>query len=113
MQKEPQRRLTPQEKDDLAREYKIGKYREWVFDAKRIQEIAENYEYGYQRGLIKAGVNYIRKNYPEYDSLSDQEIIDEKIYKLLWRDIGLRKIEKNKRDRETREIQDKEFKEFK
>lgn len=103
MQKEQQKKLTPQEKDDLARKYKIGKYREWVFDEKRIQEITENYESGHKAGMYKAGVNYVRKNYPQYDSLTDQEIIDKEIYRLLWIDTGKRKIAKNLLEKKQKE----------
>lgn len=112
MQKQPPRKLSPEEKDSLSRKYKIGKYREWVFDEKRLQEITETYESGHKAGMFKAGVNYVRKNYPEYKHLSDQELIDKEIYKLLWIDIGKRKALKNLEEKEEQEEIDKDLGEF-
>lgn len=106
------RKLTPEEKDRLSRKYKIGKYREWVFDEKRLREITENYESGHKLGMYKAGVNYVRRNYPEYKHLTDQEIIDKKIYRLLWQDTGKRKKLQNSLEKRGLEDMDKDLEEF-
>jgi len=112
MQKQPQKKLSPEEKDRLRRKYKIGKYREWVFDEKRLKEITETYESGHKRGMIKAGINYVRKNYPEYKHLSDQELFEKDIYKLLWIDSGKRKASRNLLEKEEQEEMDKDLEEF-
>jgi len=47
--------LSPQAKEALAKRYKIGKYRDWVFSPERLAEITLKFE------LRKKGKKYDRK----------------------------------------------------
>ncbi len=53
-------RLSPQAKEALAKRYKIGKYRDWVFSPERLAEITLKFEFGMKESMYKAGIKYLR-----------------------------------------------------
>ncbi len=73
-------------KEALAKRYKIGKYRDWVFSPERLAEITLKYEFGMKERMYKAGINYLRNHYPQYDHLSDEEVMEQELHKKLWQD---------------------------
>ncbi len=69
----------------------IGKYRDWVFSPERLAEITLKYEFGMKERMYKAGINYLRNHYPQYDHLSDEEVMEQELHKKLWQDVSERK----------------------
>lgn len=84
-------RLSPQAKEALAKRYKIGKYRDWVFSPERLAEITLKFEFGMKESMHKAGIKYLRNHYPQYDHLSDKEVMEQQLHKKLWQDVSERK----------------------
>jgi len=41
--------------------------------------------------MYKAGINYLRNHYPQYDHLSDEEVMEQELHKKLWQDVSERK----------------------
>lgn len=78
--------MSPEEKDAIMREWKVGKYKEWVFDINHFNELAANSEKDSQGRIYKAAINHIRANYPEYNDYSGKQLIDTGIVKLFWKD---------------------------
>ncbi len=83
--------MSPQAKEALAKRYKIGKYRDWVFSPERLAEITLKFEFGMKESMYKAGIKYLRNHYPQYDHLSDKEVMEQQLHKKLWQDVSERK----------------------
>lgn len=79
-------KYTPEERDRIMREAKVGPYRTWQFDKKRFDEIAESCYEDRADAAIKAGVTYLREKYPEYDELTDEEVVIKGLHKILYRE---------------------------
>ncbi len=79
-------KYTPEEKDMIMRELKVGPYRTWQFDKKRFDEIARDCYEDRSEVMIKQGVTYLREQYPQYSDLSDEEIITKGLYRILFSD---------------------------
>ena len=97
--------MTLEERDQILRLWKVGKYRDWVFDPKRLTEIAENSEKVGRSRIYRAAISHVRKNYPEYNSLTDQELIDQGITVLFWKDTVAPKV-RGKREKKARKDSD-------
>lgn len=99
---EKRSKLTYDERDAINKKLKIGKYREWTFDDKRFNEIVEECFNKHSKKMMKAGVNYYRKHYEDAKFLTDQQILDQGLYKQMYRDCQTRA--KNKRNKEKEEV---------
>lgn len=86
------KKKTPEEKDAIMRKAKIGPYREWQFDQKRFNEIALECYNDRSDAMIMAGVTYLREKYPEYNYLSDEEVVIKGLHKILYQE----RIQKSK-----------------
>ena len=95
-------KYSPEEKDRIMRENKIGPYREWQFDIERWNQIVDEVEDYNSTRMITAGVTYYRNVYSdEAQFLSDEEIINRGLYKKLYRD---RADEAHEYRRESKEL---------
>lgn len=99
---EKRSKLTYDERDAINKKLKIGKYREWTFDDKRFNEIVEECFNKHSKKMMKAGVNYYRKHYEDAKFLTDQQILDQGLYKQMYRDCQTRA--KDKRNKEKEEV---------
>lgn len=83
---------TPEEKDRIMREAKIGPYREWQFDIDRFKQLCLECYNDRSDAMIMAGVTYLREKYPEYNYLSDEEVVIKGLHKILYQE----RIQKSK-----------------
>lgn len=96
-------KYTPEERDRIMKENKIGPYRTWEFDINRWNQIIDEVEDYNSTRMITAGVTYYRNVYSdEAQFLSDEEIINRGLYKQLYQD---RANEAHEFRRENKELE--------
>lgn len=93
-------KYTSEEKEQILKNNKIGKYREWEFNSTRYNEILDKILGEHSENMINAGIRYYRANYEEAQFLSDEEIILRGLYKQMY-------IDKQKVAKEIRKENDK------
>lgn len=100
-------KYTPEQKDAKMRELKIGKYREWEFNIDRWNEICEEVADFLTDKAMNMRINYVRNFHPEYNDLSDEELITRGLHNLLYLD----KAEDRKKARKERLELEQDYKE--
>ena len=90
-------KYTPEQKDKMLRELKVGKYREWTFSVDRFNEIVQQCSDDITNRSIRNSIDYCRSNYEEAQFMTDEEILESGMYKKMWQD-QQSKSKKNKEE---------------
>lgn len=79
-------KYTREEKEEILKKNKVGKYREWEFNITRYNEIVDKVLGDHSENMVNAGIRYYRENYEQAQSMTDEEIIVTGLYKQMYRD---------------------------
>lgn len=79
-------KYTREEKEEILKKNKVGKYREWEFNITRYNEIVDKVLGDHSENMVNAGIRYYRENYQQAQSMTDEEIIVTGLYKQMYRD---------------------------
>lgn len=101
-------KYTTEQKEEILKKNKVGKYRDWEFNVARYNEILDKVLGDHSQNMINAGIRYYRTNYEQAQFMTDEQIILSGLYKQMYRD--KQKIVKEVR-KEQKELEKKRYSE--